>query len=140
MNDKLVVGSVVFNPAPNAAAPFTTMNTQILMMSCGGQSPQMMQDRITTLERELAEAKVVEAKNAKAWGRAAMLSDVKPVVLDVGRIHELISLYRDAPIAPIAKFRARKDIVNYFIAHDAALQAEIDSLRKDVTQLMLSTN
>lgn len=59
------------------------------------------------------------------------MSDVKPVVLDVARVHELISVYKEA-YGPTNKQRARRDIVMYFIAHDAALQAEIESMRKDV--------
>lgn len=62
------------------------------------------------------------------------MSDVKPVALDVARVHELISGYKEAD-KPASKQRARREIVAYFIAHDAALQAEIVALRKDAERL-----
>lgn len=62
MSDKPVVGSIVFNPAPDAAGPSISMHTQTVMMSYGVQTPQTLRDHLDKLERELAETKAREER------------------------------------------------------------------------------
>lgn len=52
MSGKHTIGSIVFNPASNAAPPRVSFNPQTLMLEYGGLSPQQMLERIATLERE----------------------------------------------------------------------------------------
>ena len=64
-------------------------------------------------------------------------NDVAPVTLDIDRFHELIDTYRNASHAGSIKAagEARTCIINYFIAHDAALQARIAELEKDAARM-----
>ena len=48
--------------------------------------------------------------------------------LNVARLSELISAYKYAGGVAAHRQRARRGIVNFFTAHDAALRARIDEL------------
>lgn len=95
MSEKHIIGNIVFNnpnPAPDAAAPFTGMNTQALMMSYGTmESIPALQHRITALERDKAElARELEAARAKPdWIR---VEDALPVISNPDNPYERIWL------------------------------------------------
>ena len=56
--------------------------------------------------------------------------------LNVARLSELISAYKYAGGVAAHRQRARRGLVNFFTAHDAALRARIDELE---AQLFIAT-
>lgn len=62
-----------------------------------------------------------------------MSDTVVPVALDIACLHGLISNYLHAHT--MSRPQEQQAIVNYFIAHDAALQSRIAELEKDATRL-----